>query len=75
VAVAALRGPAAGLDALDNIDLVEDYQPYHAARADLLMRAGRRDEAIEAYERAIELTANSAERAFLSRRRRAANGA
>ena len=75
VAVAALEGPAAGLDALDNIDVVEDYQPYHAARADLLMRAGRHDEAIEAYDRAIGLTVNSSEQVFLSRHRQAAKGA
>ncbi|MGD0381593.1 MAG: RNA polymerase sigma factor [Acidimicrobiales bacterium] len=75
VAVAAIEGPSAGLDALDNIDVVEDYQPYHAARADLLMRAGRRDEAVEAYDRAIGLTANAAEQAFLTRHRRAAKGA
>ena len=68
VAVGALDGPSAGLDALANIDL-GDYQPYHAARADLLARAGRSDEAIAAYDRTIELTANSTEREFLSRQR------
>jgi RNA polymerase sigma-70 factor (ECF subfamily) len=68
VAVGALGGPSAGLDALANVNL-EDYQPYHAARADLLTRAERIDEAIAAYNRAIELTANSAERDFLSRQR------
>ena len=75
VAVAAIEGPWAGLDALDNIDVLDDYQPYHAARADLLMRAGRHDEAVEAYDSAIGLTANSAEKAFLSRHRQAAKGA
>jgi len=68
VAVAALDGPAAGLDALAGVNL-EDYQPYHAARADLLTRAERIDEAITAYDRAIELTANAAEREFLGRQR------
>jgi RNA polymerase sigma-70 factor, ECF subfamily len=68
VAVGALYGPSAGLDALANVQLA-DYQPYHAARADLLTRAERIDEAIAAYDRAIELTSNSAEREFLSRQR------
>jgi len=68
VAVGALDGPSAGLDALANV-ILEDYQPYHAARADLLTRAERIDEAIAAYDRAIELTANSAEGEFLSRQR------
>jgi RNA polymerase sigma-70 factor (ECF subfamily) len=71
VAVAALDGPSAGLDALANVNL-EDYQPYHAALADLLARAGRTEEAIAAYDRAIELTANSAEREFLDRQRQRA---
>ena len=68
VAVGALHGPEAGLDALANVNLV-DYQPYHAALADLLTRAGRTDEAVAAYDRAIELTANKSEREFLSRQR------
>ena len=69
--MAALNGPSAGLDALANVNL-EDYQPYHAALADLLARAGRTDEAIAAYDRAIELTGNSAEREFLNRQRQRA---
>jgi RNA polymerase sigma-70 factor (ECF subfamily) len=68
VAVGMLAGPAAGLEALADINLA-DYQPYHAARADLLTRAARFDEAIAAYDRAIELTTNAAEREFLSRQR------
>jgi predicted RNA polymerase sigma factor len=41
VAIGEMRGAAAGLHALDSLDvtLLEDYQPYHAARADLLARA------------------------------------
>ena len=50
--------------------LLEDYQPHHAARADLLARAGRREEAVAAHDRAIELTANPTERRFLERQRR-----
>jgi RNA polymerase sigma-70 factor (ECF subfamily) len=71
VAVAELHGPAAGLAALGEIDPVSlvDYQPYHAVRADLLARAGFRDEAEAAYDRAIELTANTVERDFLVRQR------
>ncbi len=46
------------------------YQPYHAARADLLRRAGRAGEAQAAYERAIELAEGEAERRFLEARRR-----
>jgi RNA polymerase sigma-70 factor, ECF subfamily len=73
VAIGEMRGAAAGLDALDSLDvsLLEDYQPYHAARADLLARAGRRG-ATAAYDRAIELTANPVERRFLERQRKAA---
>jgi RNA polymerase sigma-70 factor (ECF subfamily) len=46
-----------------------DYQPFHAARADLLTRAGEHDQAITAYDRAIELTTNPTERDFLEARR------
>ena len=71
VAVAELHGPVEGLAALAEIDQpsLENYQPYHAARADLLARAGRRDEALDASDRAVELTTNPVERAFLVRQR------
>ena len=73
VAIAELRGPDAGLAALADVaDLagtLDAYQPFHATRADLLARAGRRPEAITAYDRAMELTANPVERAFLHGRR------
>ncbi len=72
VAVAELHGAAEGLAALEtDAATLGSYQPYHAARADLLARAGRRDEAIDAYDRAIELTANTVERDFLVRQRAA----
>ena len=72
VAVAELHGPAEGLAALETgAATLGSYQPYHAARADLLARAGRRDEAIDAYDRAIELTTNAVERDFLVRQRAA----
>ena len=73
VAVAELDGAEHGLAALDAIDaaLLADYQPYHATRADLLVRAGRIDEARAAYDRALELTTNPTEEAFLKVRRAA----
>ena len=54
-----------------NADAIDAYQPFHAARADLLARGGRVAEALDAYDRAIELTANPAEADFLRRRRSA----
>ncbi len=71
VAVAEHRGPDVALAALDTVDhdTVDAYQPYHAARADLLARTGRTAEAITAYDRAIELTTNPAEHRFLARQR------
>ncbi|HEX4778946.1 MAG TPA: RNA polymerase sigma factor [Acidimicrobiia bacterium] len=77
IALAELDGAHAGLAALAEIDdaaALADYQPYHATRADLLARAGHRDEAVTAYDRALELTTNPAEREFLERQRRAATG-
>ena len=68
VAVAMARGPSAGLEMLHQIEGVEDYYPYHAARADLLRRTNQREAAADAYEQAIALCGNSAERAFLKRR-------
>ena len=71
VAVAMVRGPAAGLALVDELAAtgeLDDYHLFHAARADLLRRLGRRDEAAAAYRRAAALTANEAERAFLARR-------
>lgn len=71
VAVAELRGAKAGLQCLDAVDdaAVERFQPYHATRADLLARVGRDTDAVDAYDRAIALTDNPAERAFLCDRR------
>jgi len=73
VAVAELDGPAVGLAALDAIDtaLLDDYQPYHATQADLLARAGHRDAARAAYDRAIALSTNVAEQRFLEAQRAA----
>jgi RNA polymerase sigma-70 factor (ECF subfamily) len=47
---------------------LDRYHYFHAARADLLRRRGDRDEAAQAYERALELAGNAAEREFLARR-------
>lgn len=71
VAIGELNGAAAGIAALDAIDSgpLADYQPYFAARADLLARAGRAAEAVDAYDRAIALTTNPAEHGFLVDRR------
>ena len=68
VAVAMAEGPARGLELVDALDGLEHYRPLHSTRADLLRRLGRSDEAAESYRRALELTENRAERAFLERR-------
>jgi predicted RNA polymerase sigma factor len=66
VAVLEHRGPAAALDALDEID-VPTYHLFHATRAEAL-RAGRDDEAADALRRAIALTRNAAEGHHLERK-------
>ncbi|KQV76830.1 RNA polymerase subunit sigma-24 [Aeromicrobium sp. Root344] len=68
VAVAEVDGPDPGLTIVDGLDL-DGFGLFHAIRADLLRRAGRTDEAATAYERAIDLTENAVERAFLAHRR------
>jgi RNA polymerase sigma-70 factor, ECF subfamily len=67
VAVAEADGPAAGLSIIEPLGL-DDYLYFHAARADLLRRLGRREEARAAYERALALAHAEAERRFLQRR-------
>ena len=72
VAVALAEGPEAGLMLLDPLTRdrrLDEYQPLHAARAELFRRAGDASEASKAYDRAIELTSNDRERAELQRRR------
>jgi RNA polymerase sigma-70 factor (ECF subfamily) len=64
VAVAELRGPAAALAIVDELDL-DTYHLFHAARGDLLERLGRPDDAVAAYDRALALTTNGAEHALL----------
>ena len=71
VAVAMAEGPDAGLEMLDHLRLGEalaHYHLYHAARADLLRRAGRMDEAAASYREALNLCQNRIERRFLQRR-------
>jgi RNA polymerase sigma-70 factor (ECF subfamily) len=68
VAVALAGRPEEGLALLDGIEGLDGYHYLHGARADLLRRLGRSDEAIAAYERALALTANDAERRFYAGR-------
>ena len=68
VAVAMTDGPAAGLALIDGIAGLDRYHLWHAARADLLNRLGRGDDAAAAYRRAHELAANPADRRFLAGR-------
>ena len=70
VAVAELDGPDVALAILGRLDdALVGYHAFHAARADLLRRLGRSLEARAAYDRAIELAGNTAETAYLTRRR------
>lgn len=68
IAVAELDGPGVGLALLETLELT-GYHPWHAARADLLRRLGRTDEARAAYDAAIATSGNVAERAWLVGRR------
>jgi RNA polymerase sigma-70 factor, ECF subfamily len=72
IALAETRGPAAGLEALAALAgdaRLAEYQPYWAARAGLLARAGDADAAERAYDQAIGLESDPAVRRFLQRRR------
>ena len=68
VAIGEAEGPEAGLAAMDALEGLDAYHYLHAARADLLRRLGRTDQALAAYRRAHELTEPGAERRFLERR-------
>jgi RNA polymerase sigma-70 factor, ECF subfamily len=71
IAVAELDGPPVALAAVDQLeDKLAGYHAYHAARADLLRRLGRIEESRASYDKAIELAGNTAETAYLIRRRR-----
>ena len=70
IAVAELDGPEVALAAVDRLeDRLAGYHAYHATRADLLRRLGRSQQARVAYDTAIELAGNTAEIAYLTRRR------
>ena len=71
IAVAELEGPCAGVVALDGVNAdprIHSYQPYWAARANLLARCGAKAEAVRAYEIAIGLESDPAVREYLQER-------
>jgi RNA polymerase sigma-70 factor (ECF subfamily) len=75
VAIAMADGPEAGLRAMQPLrDELDRYHLFHAARADLLRRAGRLDEAADAYRRALAIATNDTERRFLEGRLAATAG-
>ncbi len=70
IAVAELDGPEVALAAIDRLEpRLAGYHAYHATRADLLRRLGRSQQSRAAYDKAIELAGNTAETAYLTRRR------
>ena len=70
VATAELDGPQVALQTVDGLeDKLAGYHAYHATRADLLRRLGCSQKSRAAYDKAIELAANTAETAYLTRRR------
>jgi RNA polymerase sigma-70 factor (ECF subfamily) len=70
VAVAELDGPDVALATVDRLEeALAGYHAFHVTRADLLRRLGRSADARAAYDRAIELAGNTAETAYLTRRR------
>ncbi|HVQ86579.1 MAG TPA: DUF6596 domain-containing protein, partial [Actinomycetes bacterium] len=70
IAVAELDGPEVALATVDRLEVtLANYHAYHATRADLLRRTGRSEESRAAYNKAIELAGNTAETAYLTRRR------
>ncbi|HKY75348.1 MAG TPA: RNA polymerase sigma factor [Acidimicrobiia bacterium] len=71
VALAEVDGPAVALAAVEDLDL-GNYHRFHSTRADFLARLGRHAEAADAYERALSLATNQAERDFLAGRRHSA---
>lgn len=69
VAIAMAEGPMRGLSILAHLEeVLAGYYPFYAARADLLRRAGWKDEARIAYSKAMALTQNEVERQFLQKR-------
>jgi RNA polymerase sigma-70 factor (ECF subfamily) len=68
VAVAELSGAHAGLDALEPLAL-DHFHRFHATRAELLARADRHAESVDAFDRALALVTNEVEERFLRSRR------
>jgi RNA polymerase sigma-70 factor (ECF subfamily) len=68
VAVAEVHGPEAALPIVDALDL-DSYHLFHSTRAEFLIRLDRDDEGRAAFDRALELATNAAERAHLEQRR------
>lgn len=70
-AVGRVEGPEAGLEALDAIadEAVQRFQPAWATRAHLLVAAGRAEDAMRSYDRAISLTTDVGARRYLEERR------
>jgi RNA polymerase sigma-70 factor (ECF subfamily) len=76
LAIAERDGAQAGFEALESVTAdarLEQYQPWWAARADLLARNGKHEEARRAYDVAIGLEKDDSVRRFLDRRREALN--
>jgi RNA polymerase sigma-70 factor (ECF subfamily) len=72
-AVAMADGPAQALELIDAIvsaGNLAEYHLLHAARADMLRRLGRTEQAKESYTQALKLAVNDTERRFLERRLR-----
>ncbi|MDX6300910.1 MAG: polymerase sigma-70 factor, subfamily [Nocardioidaceae bacterium] len=70
IAVAELDGPEVALAAVDRLEgALSGYHAYQVTRADLLRRLGRSEQSRAAYDKAIELAGNTAEIAYLTRRR------
>jgi RNA polymerase sigma-70 factor (ECF subfamily) len=70
IAIAELDGPNVALASVDRLqDTLANYHAFHATRADLLRRLGCNGKSRSAYDRAIELAGNTAEIAYLTRRR------
>ena len=71
-ALAWSEGPATGLALMDELaDALDDYSYLHSSRAALLAKLDRHTEAVAAYDRALDLTANEAERRWMTQRRQA----
>lgn len=66
IAVSETDGPERGLDAVDRLTIeLDNYYPFHAARATMLRQMGRRNEARDAYQRASSLATSGRDRDFL----------